>query len=72
LKNKINLEELAGGLVDKLKQKIADIRPPDIGRAIFAYMVKILKEIDTEVVNITKNFALTKGEAIEIKSRISS
>ena len=62
---------ISGGLVDKLKQKIADIRPPDIGRAVLAYMVKILKEIDTEVVNLQRGFALTKGEAIELNQELA-
>ena len=62
---------ISGGLVDKLKGKIADIRPPDIGRAVLAYMVKILKEIDTEVVNLQRGFALTKGEAIELNQELA-
>ena len=62
---------ISGGLVDKLKGKISDIRPPDIGRAVLAYMVKILKEIDTEVVNLQRGFALTKGEAIELNQELA-
>ena len=62
---------IAAGLTDKIKQKIADIRPPDIGKAVFTYMLKILKEIDTEVVDLQRNFALTKGEAIELSQELA-
>ena len=62
---------IAGSLTDKLKQKVADIRPPDIGKAVFLYMLKILKEIDTEVVNLQRNFSLTKGEAIELNQTLA-
>jgi len=62
---------IAGNLTDKLKQKVADIRPPDIGKAVFAYMVKMLKEVDTEVVNIQRNFALTKSEAISLNEELA-
>lgn len=62
---------IAGGLADKVKQKIADIRPPDLGKAVFAYMVKMLKEVDTEVVNIQRNFALTKREAIALNEELA-
>ena len=34
-------------------------------------MVKILKEIDTEVVNLQRGFALTKGEAIELNQELA-
>ncbi len=62
---------IAGNLTDKIKQKVADIRPPDIGKAVFAYMVKMLKEVDTEVVNIQRNFALTKREAIALNQELA-
>lgn len=62
---------ITAGLTDKIKQKIADIRPQDLGKAVFAYMVKILKEIDTEVVSLQRNFALTKGEAIELNQELA-
>lgn len=62
---------IGAGIVDKLKQKIADIRPPDIGKAVFAYMVKMLKEVDSEVAKIQRGFAVTKGEGLAINQQLA-
>lgn len=62
---------ITGSLVDQIKQKIADVRPPDIARAVLAYMVKMLKEVDKEVVELQRNFSVTKKEGIQINQTLA-
>jgi hypothetical protein len=62
---------ITGSLLDKAKQKLADIRPTDIATAVFTYMVKMLKEVDQEVVEIQRNFAVTKGEALDLNQTLA-
>ena len=62
---------ITGSLFDQLKQKLADIKPNDVLSAVLTYMVKLLKEFDQEVVEIQRNFAVTKSEAIAINEELA-
>ena len=53
------------------KFKILQLSIKDIGAAVFTYMVKMLKEVDTEVVDIQRNFAVTKGEALDLNQTLA-
>ena len=63
---------ISGTILDKIKQKIADIRANDIASAVLTYMIKRLKEVDKEVNEIQHNFAVTKTEAIKINETLAS
>lgn len=62
---------ITGSVLDSIKSKVDDIRFADIASAISTFALKALKEFDTEVVNLQRNFSVTKGEAISINQELA-
>ena len=62
---------ITGDVLDSIKSKVDDIRFADIASAISTFALKALKEFDTEVVNLQRNFSVTKGEAISINQELA-
>lgn len=67
--NKTKFGGVAAFASEKIKELNLNVK--DLGAAIFTFMVKKLKEFDNEVVNIQRNFAVTKGEAIELNQTLA-
>ena len=62
---------ITGSILDKIKQKVNDLRLNDLATSVLTYTTKLLKEFDTEVANVQQGFALTKREAIAVNEELA-
>jgi hypothetical protein len=62
-----------GGLAALAKEKVNDLRLnyKDLALTVLKFAIQKLKEFDTEVVNIQRNFAVTKKEGIAINEELA-
>ena len=62
-----------GGLAAMASEKIKslNLNVKDLAGAVLKFAIQKLKEFDTETVNIQRNFAVTKKEAIQINQQLA-
>ncbi len=73
LKGIENSQNRFGGLAALATEKIKslNLNVKDLAGAVLKFAIQKLKEFDTETVNIQRNFAVTKKEAIQINQQLA-